>query len=192
MLEPPIVRIRPGRLADAEAIARVYVEAWRSAYAGLIPNTVLVRMSASSQAREWSQQLSRRNLGDAVLVADLPGVGIIGFGSCGAARSSLLPHAGEVFTLYVVPDQQERGIGRALLFRLFGGLVDRGLDSAIIWVLSQNPARFFYEAMGGRRIADKQERLWNTSLAQTAYGWDDLRLLLRSGDHGSGNHGPFS
>lgn len=189
MLEPPIVRIRPGRLADAEPIARVYVEAWRSAYAGLVPNTVLVRMSAGAQAREWAQQLSRRNLGDAVLVADLPGVGIIGFGSSGAARSSLLPHAGEVFTLYVAPDQQERGIGRALLFRLFGGLVDRGLDSAIVWVLSQNPARFFYEAMGGRRIAAKQERLWNTTLAQTAYGWDDLRLL-RSGDHGSGDHGP--
>ena len=181
MLEPPIVRIRPGRLADAEAIARVYVESWRSAYAGLIPNAVLVRMSATAQVREWSQQLSRRNLGDAVLVADLPGVGIVGFGSCGAARSSLLPQAGEVFTLYVAPEHQEHGVGRALLFRLFDGLVDRGLDSAVIWVLSQNPARFFYEAMGGRRMAVKQERLWNTAVSQTAYGWDDLRLLRSRG-----------
>lgn len=180
MLEPPIVRIRPGRPVDAESIARVYVESWRSAYAGVIPNGVLVRMSASAQAREWSQLLSRRNLADAVLVADLRGAGIVGFGSCGAARSSLLPHAGEVFTLYVVPEHQERGIGRALLFRLFDGLIDRGLDSAIVWVLSQNPSRFFYEAMGGRRIASKQERLWNTLLPQIAYGWDDLRLLRTS------------
>ena len=48
-------------------------------------------------------------------------------------------------------------------------------------MLSQNPARFFYEAMGGRRIAGKQERLWNTTLPQTAYGWDDLRLLRAAG-----------
>ncbi|HYN37626.1 MAG TPA: GNAT family N-acetyltransferase [Rhodospirillales bacterium] len=179
MLEQPIVRIRPGRPADAEAIARVYVESWRSAYAGLIPNGVLVRMSANAQAREWSQQLARRNLADAVLVADLSGAGIIGFGSCGAARRSLLPQAGEIFTLYVTPEHQERGIGRAMLIRLFDGLIDRGLDSAIVWVLAQNPARFFYEAMGGRRIAGKEERLWNTTLPQTAYGWDDLRLLRR-------------
>ncbi len=181
MLEPPIVRIRPGSPADAEAIARVYVKSWRSAYAGLIPNAVLIRMSATAQAREWSQQLSRRNRADSVLVADLRGAGIVGFGSCGAARSSLLPHAGEIFTLYVLPEHQERGIGRALLFRLFDGLIDRGLNSAIIWVLSQNPARFFYEAMGGRRIAGKEERLWNTTLPQTAYGWDDLRLLRTQG-----------
>ena len=92
----------------------------------------------------------------------------------------LLPQAGEIFTLYVAPEHQERGIGRALLFRLFEGLTDRGLNSAVVWVLAQNPARFFYEAMGGRRIAAKQERLWNTTLPQVAYGWDDLRLV-----HGS-------
>lgn len=181
MLPAPLVRIRPGRPGDADAIARVYVESWRSAYAGLIPNGVLVRMSTSAQAREWGQQLSRRNIADAVLVADLPGAGIIGFGSCGIARRSLLPQAGEIFTLYVAPEHQERGIGRALLFRLFEGLTDRGLDSAIVWVLAQNPARFFYEAMGGRRIAAKQERLWNTILPQVAYGWDDLRLIQSRG-----------
>ncbi|MFO1113444.1 MAG: hypothetical protein U1E35_06150 [Rhodospirillales bacterium] len=88
MLPAPLVRIRPGRPGDADAIARVYVESWRSAYAGLIPNGVLVRMSTSAQAREWGQQLSRRNMADAVLVADLPGAGIIGFGSCGIACRS--------------------------------------------------------------------------------------------------------
>lgn len=184
MLPPPIVRIRPGRPADAEAIARVYVESWRSAYAGIIPNGVLVRMSTSAQAREWTQQLSRHSHADSVLVADVPGAGIVGFGSCGVARRSQLPHAGEIFTLYVAAEHQERGIGRALLYRLFDRLTDRGLDSAVVWVLAQNPARFFYEAMGGRRVAAKQERLWNTSLPQAAYGWDDLRLL-RSTDRGS-------
>jgi hypothetical protein len=86
MLVPPIVRIRPGRPADADAIAHVYIEAWRSAYAGLVPNAVLVRMSVGAQARDWAQQLSRRKLADSILVADLSGHGIIGVGSCGAAR----------------------------------------------------------------------------------------------------------
>ena len=182
MLVPPIVRIRPGRPVDAQAIAYVYVEAWRSAYAGILPNTALVRMSPSSQARDWSQQLARRRLADSILVADLAGFGIIGFGSCGAARQSVLALAGEIFTLYVAPEHQERGVGRALLFRLFDALIDRGLNSAVVWVLAQNPARFFYEAMGARRVAEKKERLWNTVLPQAAYGWDDLRLVRTQRD----------
>src|SRR5512144_750293 len=177
MLVPPIVRIRPGRPADAEAIAHVYTEAWRSAYAGLVPNAVLVRTPAPAQPRERAHQLSRRKLADSILVADLSGHGIIGFGSCGAARRTLLAHAGEIYTLYVAPEHQEHGVGRALLLSLFDALIDRGMNSAVVWVLAQNPARFFYEAMGGRRIAEKQERLWNTLLPQAAYGWDDLRLV---------------
>ena len=142
MLVPPIVRIRPGRPPDADAIAHVYIEAWRSAYAGLVPNAVLVRMSVGAQAREWAQQLSRRKLADSVLVADLSGHGIIGFGSCGSARHTILSHAGEIYTLYVSPEHHDRGVGRALLLSLFDALIDRGLNSAVVWVLAQNPARF--------------------------------------------------
>jgi ribosomal protein S18 acetylase RimI-like enzyme len=182
MLVPPIVRIRPGRPADAEGIARVYVDAWRSAYAGLIPNSVLVRMSIGAQARECAQQLSRRRYAESVVVADLAGHGVIGFGSCGAARHTGLSHAGEIYTLYIAPEHQERGVGRALLMQLFGALVERGLNSALVWVLALNPARFFYEAMGGRRVAEKKERLWNTLLPQIAYGWDDLRLVIAHGN----------
>lgn len=177
MLVPPVVRIRPGRAADAKGIARVYVEAWRSAYAGIIPNTVLVRMSEPIQTLQWSQQLSRRPEAEVVVVADLAGSGIIGFGSCGETRHSQLPQAGEIYTLYIAPEHQERGVGRAVLLQLFAALLDRGQNSALVWVLAMNPARFFYEAMGGRRIAEKRERLWNTLLPQVAYGWDDLHLV---------------
>jgi ribosomal protein S18 acetylase RimI-like enzyme len=185
MLVPPIVRIRPGRTADAQGIARVYVDAWRSAYAGIIPNSVLVRMSEQAQTLQWSQQLARRSGGETVVVAELAGHGVIGFGSCGDGRHAALPQAGEIYTLYVAPEHQERGVGRAVLLQLFEALVDRGHNSAMVWVLALNPARFFYEAMGGRRIAEKRERLWNALLPQVAYGWDDLRLVRTqlSGEH---------
>lgn len=176
------VRIRAARPADAEGIAAVHVEAWRATYPGLVPSAVLVRLSRRAQTREWAAQLSRRNFAEWVVVAELGNGTIIGFGSCGEARSTGLPQAGEVYTLYVSPEHQDRGIGRALLLCLFDLLVDRGLTSALVWVLAENPSRFFYEAMGGRRVAERKERLWNTMLQQTAYGWDDLRLVTaRSG-----------
>lgn len=183
MHAPPIVRIRRGRPADASAIARVYIDAWRSAYASLIPSPVLVRMSESAQEREWAMQLSQKRRADETVVAEVAGFGIVGFGSCGDARSTELPHAGEIFTLYVAPEQQDRGIGRALLLSLFVELSERGLNSALVWVLARNPARFFYEAMGGRCVARKVEQLWNTPLPQTAYGWDDLRFVINDNAH---------
>jgi len=174
---PSIVRIRQARPADAAPIAQVYVEAWRSAYAGILPTSMLVRMSARAQEREWARQLSRRRPLECILAAELAGHGLIGFGSCGPARDSVLAHAGEVYTLYVAPEHHERGTGRMLVLALFDALLDRGLNSAVVWVLERNPARFFYEAMGGQRIAVRCERLWNANLPQAAYGWDDLRLV---------------
>jgi ribosomal protein S18 acetylase RimI-like enzyme len=175
------VRIRPARLSDAEGIASVHVEAWRTTYPGLVPTNVLVKLSKRAQAREWAQQLAASRAGDSVVIAEVVGGNIVGFGSCGEARATGLPQAGEIFTLYVSPEFQDHGVGRAILLKLFDTLIDRGLTSALVWVLAQNPSRFFYEAMGGRRIAERKERLWNTVLPQTAYGWDDLRLVRMRG-----------
>lgn len=46
------MRIRVARLDDAAAVAEVYVETWRSAYAGLLPDKVLTGMSESRQRRQ--------------------------------------------------------------------------------------------------------------------------------------------
>ncbi len=177
---PPLLRLRRARITDAPSIAEIYVDGWRQAYPGLVPTTVLLRLSPSAQARQWALALARQGVAETVVVAERANGSIVGFGSCGEARATKLPQAGEIYTLYVASDAQEQGIGRALLWRLFDTLLDRGLNSALVWVLAGNPARFFYEAMGARRIAERTERLWNAELPQAAYGWDDLRAVPRS------------
>ena len=171
------MRIRNARVADAAAIARVHTNAWRCAYAGLVPDRVLVRMSAHAHATRWEAMIRHRRRGESIVVADLDGHGVVGYGSCGPTRGTSLPHACEVYTLYVEPEHQDLGIGRSLLHGLFDGIIGRGSNSAVIWVLAANPARFFYEAMGGRRVAERDEALWNAVLPEAAYGWDDLKAL---------------
>ncbi|MCP5363831.1 MAG: GNAT family N-acetyltransferase [Hyphomicrobiales bacterium] len=172
--------VRPARMADAAAIAMVYVETWRSAYPGLVPDDVLIGMSIRAQARKWADMLARRNREETVVVAELYPGGVVGFGSCGEARKATgLAPAGEIFTLYVLPEHQNRGLGEALLCGLFEMLAHRGLNSALVWVLADNPSRFFYEVMGGRRVAERVEVLWNKHLRQTCYAWDDVLLLPR-------------
>jgi len=172
-------RIRSAGRGDAAAIARIHIETWRSAYAGMLPDRVLVDMSRAVQQRSWARQIAAQIAGDDTVMVALDSEygaegGVIGFGSCGPNRDRRFAYAGEVYTLYVLPDFQGRGHGRALLAALFGALRGRSLNSALIWVLADNPSRFFYEAMGGARSAVRIERLWGTALREAAYGWRDL------------------
>jgi ribosomal protein S18 acetylase RimI-like enzyme len=102
---------------------------------------------------------------------------IIGFGHAGPARGTELSCRGEVYSLYVDIDWQGMGIGRQLLGRLFGDLLAAGLNSSIIWVLAGNPSRYFYEAVGGIRRAERQERFAGVLLDEVGYVWPDSAAM---------------
>ena len=166
-----MIKLRPAKASDARAIARIHVETWRSTYPGMVPDRALIDMNIDNKARSWRAALERPDMAGSVLVADTPEAGLIGFASAGHNRHANLPFAGEVQTLYVLPDWQNQGIGRQLLKGCFAGLRSRGLASAMVWVLADNPARFFYERMGGRRAGEREENLWGARLHEIAYGW---------------------
>lgn len=168
--------IRPATPDDVDTIARIHVEAWRSAYAGILPDAYLVRMDGAGQRRMWRQTLRGGGRGHHVIVAEPTGGGVVGFASCGPARRDALPprapYDGEVFTLYVALDHQGHGHGKRLLEACFGTLRGQDKTAAVVWVLAANPARFFYEAQGGKKIAERIESFAGANLAELAFGWD--------------------
>jgi len=164
--------VRPARGEDAAAIARVEVETWRATYPGILPDRVLVGMSLERQRGSWAG-LIRYRPGD-VLVAEREDWGLVGFGNCGAQRDTNLPFDGEVFTLYVAPEAQNQGIGRDLLRAMFARLLEKGRGSALIWVISANPSRFFYERQGGKRALFRKIRVGGELVDAIAYAWPDL------------------
>lgn len=166
-----MLTVRTAIPSDIAGIADIHVETWRDAYAGILPDRVLLRLSPRRHAAQWRHALVR----DRVKVAVDGGHGAVGFGSAGRARSDTLPYAGEIYTLYVRPDFQGQGIGGTLLAALFGALLHDGIESAILWVLADNPARFFYEAMGGKWAAVRDETLWGVTLPERGYAWADLK-----------------
>lgn len=176
--------IRPATAQDAAGIAKVYVDAWRSAYAAILPHRVLLRMSYEGQTRQWAGMIRDRPAAQAVIVASEADDGVVGFASFGPARFDHRPAAGrfagehekvgEVHTLYVLPDFQERGIGRQLLAAAFAALVERRYSCGFVWALRDNHARYFYERVGGKVIAERQERQWGRMTDQVCYGWTDL------------------
>src|SRR5665213_1242906 len=92
--------VRPARLEDAKAIARIEVDTWRSTYAGMLPDRVLLNMSERRQTNSWASFLRHRP--EDVWVAQHPQHGVIGFGNCGTQRDGAVDYSGEVYTLYAV------------------------------------------------------------------------------------------
>ena len=170
--------IRKASPGDAAVIAHIYTETWRDTYAGMIPDRVLLSMSDRRHAALWTRNLRNSHSRELAMVAEDEGPGIIGFGSCGPAKEQKLGAAGEIYTLYVLPGFQGLGLGKRLLAALFQTLVDKGLDSALIWVLAPNPARFFYQAMGGTQVAVRAEPFHGAHLDEMAFLWPNLTAAI--------------
>jgi ribosomal protein S18 acetylase RimI-like enzyme len=172
--------IRPATERDAAGIAKVYVDTWRSSYAAILPHRGLLRMSYEEHARQWTWIV--RDHTQSLIVAIEADDGVVGFAGYGPARTR--PAAGrfagadarvaEIYTLYVLPDFQERGIGRQLLTAAFATLVEKRYSCGFLWALRDNHARWFYERVGGKLIAERQERQWGRMMDQVCYGWPDL------------------
>jgi ribosomal protein S18 acetylase RimI-like enzyme len=171
------ITIRAARPGDARRISRLDVETWRAAYAGILATPFLVGLSATRREVGWATVIEREPR-DVRVAVDGDGE-IVGFGSCGRNRDSA-EHAGEVFTLYVAPDWQNQGIGRALLLSLFERLVAQGCASAIIWVLRDNPGRFFYRRLGGRETRNKHFVVGGKRIEAAGYSWGDLPRYLET------------
>lgn len=164
------ISIRTARLDDAGPIARLDVETWQATYAGILGTPYLAGLMPGRREAGWANLLRR----DAASVKVAVNAGdVVGFGSCGASRAEP-DFTGEVFTLYVAPDWQNQGIGRSLLLAMFGRLIAQGHRSAVIWVLSENPSRFFYQRLGGKEIRRKLLPFNGSQIAASGYGWPDL------------------
>ena len=85
--------------------------------------------------------------------------------------------AGEVETLYVLDDWRERGIGRALMQAAARMLRDRGCRSLFLWVLAENPSRWFYERLGGRPALRSTTPVGGVSVPRVAIVWDPIERL---------------
>lgn len=170
------IGIRLARPTDAAEIAHVYVESWRDTYAGILPDAGLLKMSKVEHTAGWTRTIKGSNLRNPVLVASDAKSNIYGFASAGPSRDKSLPYEGEVYTLYIAPGWTGQGFGAALLssiFRLFSKANYRGI---VIWALADNPSRFFYEAMGGQLIAERQHPMWGRTMREIGYGWPSLDM----------------
>lgn len=169
--------IRYATPADAAAIARIQVDTWRTTYRGIVPDSYLDRMDYDLQSQRIDGFFGDTNPGTFGFVAETPDNGLIGFAFGGPERSGDLIYRGEMSAIYVLADYQSRGAGRRLTAAVAERLLEMGLPSMLVWVLSQNRFRGFYEALGGVAVRTGSITINGVDIEETAYGWIDVSKL---------------
>lgn len=172
------MNIRRATIEDASAIAAVHVASWRTTYRGIVPAEFLAGFNLSERAAMWHEQLERDPSGHCVLVAVDDVGAIIGFAAGGKERTGDAEYDGELFALYLLEQSQRQGVGRLLVHQIVHALVAQGRHAMLVWALGDNPARRFYERLGGRLSRERTISIGGKALTEVGYGWHDLVELL--------------
>jgi len=177
LMEP--LRVRGATIEDAFAIASVHVLTWHGSYRGIVADEYIESLTIEEGEEVWRERLGFAGpMGMLVLVAEGSQSGIFGFASGGPNREANLAFDAEMYALYVRPESQHRGAGRALVRSLAAGLIGRGYHALAVAVLARNPARAFYEALGARYLDEQPRIIGGTPYREARYGWDDLQQLV--------------
>ena len=114
------MEIRVAIDSDARAIAEIHVHGWRSAYQGVVPQAHLDGLSVEMREVSWASAIEKGEPQIMVAESDSRVIGWVAFGRC--RDSDKADHAGEIWAIYVSPEQLGRGVGCELWLRAFAEL----------------------------------------------------------------------
>lgn len=136
------VSVRVAWADDAAAIAGVQVRAWRDAYTGILPTSVLDALPEDSFEAVWLQSIARpKEARQRVLVA-LERATVRGFAATAPATDADADPAvdGEVTEFVIDPPHAHTGHGSRLLHAAVDTMRSDKFRRATIWLTSTNDA----------------------------------------------------
>ncbi|MCO6184862.1 GNAT family N-acetyltransferase [Rhizobium sp. L1K21] len=163
------IEVRRAEPNDAAKIAEVHRRSWEHTYAGLIPHKPLLRMLERRGQKWWANAAT----GPAtLLVLDVAGE-IAGYATVGLNRARALPHEGEIYELYLLPEYQGVGLGGRLFREAKGLLSSLGCEGLIAWCLedSQQAVEFF-RLKGGVDSVEGMEDFDDVKLKKLGFLWN--------------------
>jgi ribosomal protein S18 acetylase RimI-like enzyme len=164
-----LIEVRRAKPSDAADIASTHDDAWRGAYQGIIPGAELEKL-INRRGPDWWDSAIRKGSRIAILVF---GNAVAGYANYGRNRARSLYYDGEIYELYLRPEFQGLGFGRKLFSAARRDLGQSGLQSLVVWALSDNEqAVEFYRGLGGRAVARSSERFGTKVLDKVAYAWN--------------------
>lgn len=175
------MKIRKAGRDDSAGLARIQVDSYLSAYAGILPTAYLEHFTYDEQEQDWREWFAAN--GNPLYVCATGNGEIIGYALGRPNAQELPPHESELVSLHVRREYRKQGLGRRLMAAVSRELLARGCASLFLWTLADNPACRFYESLGGRRVAEKawvNNKYFETNIYEVAFGWLDIQCLIRN------------
>jgi ribosomal protein S18 acetylase RimI-like enzyme len=161
------ISVRNAQLDDAPALARIFRDSWRLAYAGIIPAMHLEHEILRRDSGWWRRAIRS----ESNLLVLTHGETVAGYATCGRARGGRRD-TGEIYELYLAPVYQGIGLGEYLFEACRATLDDLGLPHLVVWALADNEtARAFYRRCGGKPAPRSCVRLGKAIGIRVAFEW---------------------
>lgn len=172
------MEIRKAEIIDAEGIARVHVDSWRTTYKNIVNESYLSHLSVERRKDNWEWTFRNLNNNEVIFVGLNNEENIIGFACGGQSRDKDFEYDGELYAIYLLKEFQGHGCGKRLFKSVVESLQNSGYESMMVWVLQGNPAINFYIAMGGELIGQKEITIGGDKYIELAYGWRNVKSSI--------------
>lgn len=176
-----MIHIRRASRADSRAVGTIQLTSWSTMFpdAGIAANEYLAQFSLDEQAQDWDEILSAEDGANIVYVAENESQEIVGYIS--GRIDPEAPYASELVSVHILPAFRGSGTGHQLIAALADDLVQRGIASLWLWVLTGNRARRLYERLGGAPAGQHQIIIGKNDVMleidEVAYAWDNIDHL---------------
>ena len=172
------MRIREASPTDVPAIARVHVDSWRTTYRGIVPDEALAGLSYADREAMWTKIFADTTARGFRYVAEDDTGEIVGFAAGGPEPTGDPQYTCQLYAVYLLEASQGHGVGRQLVQAVAQDLKRHGFGSMLVWVAAANPARRFYEALGGKQLRTRFATIGGVDVEEVAYGWPNITTLL--------------
>jgi L-amino acid N-acyltransferase YncA len=170
-----IMKIRRATPEDAEGIARVQVDSWKTTYRGIVPDNFLDQMRLDIREERWREMIPNHY----AYVAETDNGEIVGFSSGGPERFGNYPgYDGELYAIYILESFQRKGLGKRLVQPIVEDLLQDNIQTMTVLVLEENHSRYFYESLGAKQIGTEEIEIGGKNLIELVYGWSNIRGVL--------------
>lgn len=169
-----IMHVRAATIKDAEGIAHVHVDTWRTTYLNIMSPAYLATLTYDIRKKLWQKHLSDKE--KHIFVLENEQTEIVGFAACN--QRPLEPHVGDLTSIYIIKEEQQKGYGRLLMKALFQTFNELGCEKVFVEVLVENDTRHLYEYFGAKIVEIDTMNLGTQELEFFIYKWDSVKNVL--------------
>lgn len=174
--------IREAQANDAEEIAFVHWDSWKTSYKGIIEQSYLDSVTFDDRLKLREKILSENSGLHLIATYNNKVIAFYDAGPFIVHSNQIISEPalfqrncnGEVYALYILKEHQGLGIGKSLFQMGKSKLKNMGFSPFIAWVLNDNVSAIkFYEKMGGVLVDQIQVKLGDKKYIERAYQFNE-------------------